>query len=363
MRVLSRTTIALTAVASAAVLTGATLPANAGSYHPPREHTLSEGVMAPFQIALNRGHVYYTDGFVGTVNKVTPGPDKVITSLQGEIAGVEFTPDGKTMAFASSSEAGSTLTIRRHGKRDVVADLGRYEEKKNPDGRVTYGIIRNGNKCAADYLAEATGGPSTYKGIVESHPYQVAYLGKGAWAVADAAANAVLRVNKWGRISTLSVLPRQPIKFTAAHVAAMQAPSCVKNVVYAFEPVPTDVERSSHGKLMVSTLPGGPEGPALGGRGSVYKVWPSGYARRVATGFVGATNLALAPRGTIYVTELFANRISKVSRWGKVSKAVDVERPAAVEFKGHTLYVGVMADQDFETGEVLAPGRIVKFRK
>jgi hypothetical protein len=359
MRILSRTTVALVAFTSTAALVATAVPATAGSKYPPRETTLAENVAAPFQIALSRGHVYYSDGFAGTVSKVSPGADKVVASVPGgEIAGVEFSTDGKTMAFASTTETGATLTIRRHGKRDVVANLGRYEEKKNPDRKVTYGIVKNGNKCAADFLAGATQQPATYKGIVESHPYQVMYLGRGAWAVADAAANAILRVNKWGHISTMAVLPRQPIKFTAAHVAALGAPDCVKNVVYAFEPVPTDVERTRHGKLLVSTLPGGPEGPALGGRGSVYKVWPSGYSRRVATGFLGATNLAVDRAGTIFVTELFNNRISKVSKWGKVSKALTVERPAAVEAHGKYLYVGVMTD--FETG---APGRVVRIRR
>ena len=360
MRALKRTTIALAAATSTVALVATAVPATAGSSHPSREETLAENVGAPFQVALNRGHVYYTDGFAGTVSKVSPGADKVVASIQGEIAGVEFTPDGKTMAFSSSSETGTSLTIRRSGKPDVVADLGRYEQTKNPDGRVTYGILKNGSKCAADYVTEAFQTEAgTYQGVKDSHPYQVEYLGRGAWAVAEAGGNTILKVDKWGHVSTLAVLPRQTIKFTAAHVAALEnAPSCLKNVVYAFEPVPTDVERTKDGKLLVSTLPGGPEGPTLGARGSVYKVWPSGHARRVATGFLGATNVAVDHAGTIFVTELFGNRISKISKWGKVSKAVTVDRPVAVEVTRHYLYVGVITD--FETG---APGRVVRIHR
>jgi hypothetical protein len=274
---------------------------------------------------------------------------------------VEFSRDGKAMAFSSGSAAGSLLTIRRAGHPDVVANLGEYENNVNPDGKRTYGILAGGNACARAFFAEVTGLDATYKGAKDSHAYQVAALPRGAFAVADAGGNDILRVSRTGHISTLAVLPRQPITFTQAQATALGAPDCVVGVTYAWEPVPTDVEVGRHRSLWVSTLAGGPEDPSLGGRGSVYKISKWGSIRRVAKGLSGATNLALGHRGNVYVTELFAGDIARVSRYGKVSKAVSVESPVSVEVHGHHLYVGVIGDIDEKTGEVKAPGRMVRF--
>lgn len=323
------------------------------------DRVLNTTAVAPFQVGLRHGQVYYTDGFAGTVTKLTHRGPKVIAHVKGgEIAGAAFS--GRRMAFASSGPAGTTLTIRRPGRRAIVADLGRYENTVNPDRHVTYGIIAGSTPCAVAAAKQATQLPATYKGIKDSHPYQVQALPHGAWAVADAAANAILRVDSRGRIRTLALLPRQPITFTAAQAHALGA-SCLKGVTYAFEPVPTDVERDGRGNLWVSTLPGGPEDPSLGARGSVYRINRHGAVHRVATGFLGATNLAVT-RGRIYVAELFKNRISTIRR-GRIVTAVSIARPLSVKATRHHLYVGQMADVDLETGKVNGPGGIYRFRR
>lgn len=360
MRVLKRTTVALTALATAAVLVSpGTADAAAGQKKWSR--TLNDSVIAPYQIALNRGHVYYTDGFAGTINKVTPGDDQVVASVQGELTGVEFTPDGKTMAFTSSTQAGSTLTIRRAGRPDVVADLGTYESTVNPDRKQTYGIQGYANQCAKDFFAQITELDPTYQGQVDSHPYQVGYLGRGAWAVADAGGNDIVKVDATGHISTLALLPPAPYTFTKATAAAVGAPECIAGVTYRFEGVPTDVERDQHGNLWVSSLPGGPEDDSLGARGSVFKI--SGRSvKRFATGFVSATNVAVTPGGTLYVAELFGNKVTRVFQHRKAT-VVRLDRSLAVEVLGRYLYVGQFGDLDFETGEVNAPGAIIKYRR
>ncbi len=327
---------------------------------------LNSTVLAPFQIAISKGSVYFTDGFMSTVNKV--GKDGASTVVVqgpegGEVAGVEFSSDGKTMAFASTdAEGNASLTIRTEGEDDVVADLSGFEAERNPDGKKTYGIIAGGNPCAEQALAELSGLDATYTGIVESHPYQVEYLGGGAWAVADAAGNDVLKVDKKGKISVIARLPRQPHTFTAEQVAALGIPECIAGVTYAFEPVPTDVEKDGKGNLLVSTLPGGPEDSSLGARGAVYKVNQStGNTTRVADGLLSATNLAVAD-GTIYVTELFNGRVARI-RNGKVSTAIEIASPLSVEVQGKHLYVGTMAEFNFETGEIIAPGSVQRFRR
>ncbi|MCW2820033.1 MAG: ScyD/ScyE family protein [Marmoricola sp.] len=355
--------VALAAVTSAGLVAAA--PADASGAPPGggRSHTgpggriLAESVLAPFQVSVHgMDHVYYPDGFAGTVNLVRPGADEVLARVQGEIAGVELTPDRRTMAFAGSTQSGTSLTIRRAGRPDVVADLSGHEGRANPDRRNTYGVRGAASQCAKDWLKQASGHDATYSGGLDSHPYQVAYLGRGRWAVADAAGNDVLGVERNGDVSTMAVLPPQPVRITEQMASALGAPDCVAGVTYAFEPVPTDVERDGRGNLWVSTLPGGPEDPSLGARGSVYKITPRGVVRRVATGFLSATNLAVS-HGDVYVSELFAGRVTKLHH-GRRTTVVEVPRPVAVEVKGHRIYVGQLADLDLETGAVNGPGSV-----
>lgn len=353
-------TASLIALAGAAALVVA---GSAGATADPSQQTLNHTVLGPFQIALSNGSVYYTDGFQGTVSKIAPGADPVIASVQGEIAGVDLSHRGRVLAFTSSTQSGTSLTIRRAGQKDVVADLSGYESSVNPDRHVTYGIIRHGNPCARKALSKLTGGPATYQGQVDSHPYQVTYLTHGSYAVADAAGNAILRVGPHADdISTIAVLPRQPVRITKAQAKALGAPDCVAGVTYAFEPVPTDVEKDGHGGLLVSTLPGGPEDASLGARGSVYRIAPGGRVSRVATGFAGATNLAVDREGAIFVTEHFAGKLTELFH-GHRSTVAEIPRVVSVEAQGHNLYVGQLADVDFSTNNVRSPGRIILIRR
>ena len=94
---------------------------------------------------------------------------------------------------------------------------------------------------------------------------------------------------------------------TAETAAAFGFPACSAGYGYSFEPVPTDIEVGTGGWLYVTSLPGGPEDPSLGARGSVLKIHPgTGEVRTVAKGLISATGLAVDRfTGTIAVTELF----------------------------------------------------------
>ena len=214
------TTVAVLSAGALALGAPVMAPASADNA-PSGARKLDGAALAPFQVAVRGGTTWWTDGFAGTITRMDQnGTKKVIAKVNGEIAGVAVS--GKQLAYTSSpNKSFQRLTIRRPGRAAVVANLKAYENNHNPDAGRTYGIISGGNACARQFFQQATGAPARYTGIKDSHPYQVEALPGGSWAVAEAAGNAILRVNSLGRISTIAVLPRQAItinkKMATAH--------------------------------------------------------------------------------------------------------------------------------------------------
>ncbi len=343
--------VAATVTTSLALLA----PAQTASAGHPRVTPLTTDVGAPFNLAVSSEGLYVADGFPGIVSRLTDGTlTPVVTDAPGT-AGVD--KHGGYLAYTTTVSdpqtdvtTASALHIMGPGGT-VVADTLAYENAQNPDQVNTYGI-KHPTQCQLDGL-----GPyAQYAGALDSHPYSVTAW-KDKWVVAEAAGNDLLLVDKAGNISTLAVLPPQPAVITADFAKSNGLdPKCFAGVTYGFEPVPTDVEVGRNGMLFVTTLPGGAEGPELGARGSVYRVNPwTGHVTRLATGFLGATNLAIGPRGRIYVAELFGGRISYV-RHHQPHAFVDLEGVVAIEQgpRQGELYAGTL-DLTF-TG----PGSIVK---
>jgi hypothetical protein len=355
---LRRRTLLLTTVAgvSTALALSATAiaPASAGSAR--SERKLDSSVLAPFQVAVRGGTVWWTDGFAGKISRLRNGHKKVVANVAADGVAVS----GKKLAYTvTPGNSFSRLVVRQPGHKAKVVNIRRFERTHNPDGGVHYGILSNYSQCAADFFNSQQPGSARYKGITDSHPYQVEALPNGAWAIAEAAGNNILKVNKHGKISVVALLPRQPITFTQQMVTAMGAPQCLVGVRYAFEPVPTDVERDGGGNLWVSTLPGGPEDPSLGARGAVYKITKHGRVIRIHGGFAGATNLAVW-KGKVYVAELFGGRISTI-RNGRIVTAQQVNSPVAVEATKHKLFVGQLAPGILGPTGPTGPGHIFRF--
>ena len=364
MRVAPRTASAvLTAAAlllapSAAYATGGSDPGPGGGDGGGAVGRLSDplltGLAGPLQIAVGdeRNDVYVAQGFGNTLTKLTKKSqrDYAVNGMDGidEAGGVVF------YTIRGEGEPGQQptfSTLLRWGRDGNVrswADLLYHETKTNPDKVNTYGFTSIPDDCAAQLPAEL--GPATYKGQVDTNAFGVLAAADGTAYIADAGANAVLAVTGKGKVRTLAVLPPQPTVITAAAAEGLGLPACAVGLTYRFEPVPTDVEMGTDGKLYVTTLPGGPESPVLGARGSVYRIDPaSGAFERVATGFLGATNLAIGDDGTIYVSELFAGRIAEVGDDGSPVPVAEVPSPSGLEYADGKLYVSYDV---FENGSV-----------
>lgn len=353
---------------------GASVGSTAGGApsRPLSVEVLTTDVGAPEQIAVHEGKVYVGDAIRSTVTRIGHPTPLATGPKPGEITGVDFKPDSYGMAYAAQdkSTGRGTVTIRHRGSSPVVADLTRFEQEKNPDGSVFYGS-RTTDPCVRDALAKLplpTPRQAGYQGPAEAHPYAVAAGAGNDWYVVDSSANDLLRVDDAGKVSLVAVLPGQPHTFTRNDAKALGLPACIAGVRYTFEPAPTDVEVGPDGALYVTTLPGGPIGLQLGARGSVYRVDPNtGDAKQVVTGLAGATNLALGPRGKIYVAELFDGQISMATPQpgrSKVPTATPVVRlrnVVGLEFDGGALYASTLPP-GFLKGDTTGNGSVVKIK-
>ncbi|MCB7136028.1 ScyD/ScyE family protein [Cellulosimicrobium marinum] len=337
---------------------------------PPAVTDLTGGLVGPLSLAAGwHGTTYVTQNFAGLLTAVDRDGEQSVLygSANGaEVGGVSF--DGlRTLTFTEteSDETGitgssvHTLRLDKKGAPSgaprLVLDTYAYEQKHNPDGKTTYGLRDTDPACVAQVPA---GGPISplYTGIVDSHPYATASL-LGTTFVADAGTNTLLSVSPFGKARTLAVLPAQPAVVTAEAAAGIGWPDCVVGETYWFEAVPTDVEVGPWGQLYVSTLPGGPEDASLGARGAVYTVDPwSGKVRKVASGFVSATGVAVSPTGTVYVAEMFGGRISQATSSGPRT-VVETALPGALEWTS----TGLLATTNVLPGEEGPPdGHLVR---
>ena len=335
--------------------------------YPLHVSTLTDQVKAPLQLSVSgRYGVLVGDAGASKLQQIRKGGalrTLVKGPQPGEVSGVDVNRRGD-IAYTSTNYAnGATaLTILRKGHKPVTADLSTFEKTHNPDKVNHYGTTTT-NACAIAFLKQAgvpvsSTGSLYYTGLVDSHPYSVAAV-DGGWVVGEAGGNDLLFVDNRGHVRLLAVLPPQPHIVTAADAAALHAPSCVVGIRYDFEPVPTDVEVGHHGELYVSTLPGGPEAPGFSPRGSVYRLSGNGqHLRRLATGFDGATNLALTPSGRVLVAELFGGRISTIEH-GRPAPVLDLPGVASIEFYCHALYAGVTGPTDAQ-GNPTGNGKVVK---
>ncbi|MBB1509677.1 ScyD/ScyE family protein [Tessaracoccus sp. MC1756] len=355
------------ALASATLL--ALVPAGMSQAAPPSSEptVLAGGLIGPLHLAVGPGHsVTVAESFAGKLTTVdrTGSTTSYVGAEGWDVAGVDYR--GSTLYFVESVGAGpdpspmvgSLKSIDAAGNVTTITDqIAQYEMDNNLDADVQYGLspeVAAANpECVAEL--ETVGFPAAYTGAdaeVDSHAYGLAVRGNTAY-VADAGANAVLAINlKTGSISTVAVLPPQTAEITTEAAEMLGVPSCA-GLEYAFEAVPTDLEFGPDGMLYVGLLPGGPEDPSLGARGSVHRIdVASGHHELYVDGLMTPTGLAFDGDGNLYVASLFGEGIYQVEAG---TKDVNLFLPAMmavdVDVKGSTLYA--------TTSALMPPGELI----
>ncbi len=360
------------AVGVSVLALAATLVTPAQAHRPRDPEVVTGGLVGPLTLAVgDRGDVFVTQTFANTLSRVdrrgevTTVHQLAASPEEGELVGVTY-HRGSTYHIETdyTGEVPTSHIVRtENGVRTVVSDdLWAHEIANNPDRSQRYGITNARGSCLDQLTAfeETAGFPIVnYRGIVESHAYQLE-VHDGTIYVADAAANAVLKVDEaTGAISTVAVLPGKTIKFTAELEAALEGqlggmdiPDCIVGKRFTAEPVPTDVQVGWLGGLYVSTL-GGSAGEVLP-LSSVYWISPdSKYTFEVAGDMHGATGLEVTPDGTVLVAEMFGGKVSAIPHGENAATTLfAADSPADVAVDGGTVYA---------TTGIFGEGALVKY--
>lgn len=362
-------TVAATAALALAATTAVLIPAADAAA--PKPKVLAKHLVSPLTAAIDDdGTAYVTQNFAGQLVKVRPGkkPKVVYAGKNGnEVGGVSVFHGKLVFTETASDDNGPTKSwvkwITPKGKVRTLANVRAYENRKNPDKSVAYGVRGISDECAAQWPTEQFG-PPTYTGVPDSHPYATLQTDEGTVFVADAGMNAVLAISPRGRIRTLAVLPVVPVEINAELAGGMGLPDCVVGETYYGEPVPTDVALGGDGRIYVTT-----EGGGLGEQmplGSVYAVTlRTGKVTKVTGGLFAPVGIAIAPSGTMFVSELFGGRIVKIKRGSaKVRTFAKVNMPAAVEWTSRGLYAttDVLVGPSEESPSTPPGGKLVRYR-
>ncbi|MDQ1048005.1 ScyD/ScyE family protein [Streptomyces sp. V4I2] len=218
-----------------------------------------------------------------------------VSALHGKVWGVEtYAPPEAGVPTAPPWNTLGKLLDLEHGKARIAADISAVEFRHNP-----------------------------HKASLESNPYAVLVLPDGRKIVADAAGNDLVVVSPGGRARPFTVFPDHD----------------------GNESVPTSLALGPDGTLYVGELNGEAAKPTA----RVWKVDPrTGRILGWKSGFGSIGGIAVNDKGDLYVSQLFAGRVTKVSHGKRTSVKVPFPAGVAVDPYDGKVYVSAwsIADRD-----------------
>ena len=247
-------------------------------------------------------------GKTGAVTQIRRGRQKTLArlpSMAGETGDEANGPNdvavsGRGTVFALigggppevSKLLGKLVRVRKDGSVRVIRNISAFERANNPDADVCYGLPSLELPCPPEEPSEMW-----YAGIVDSNPYGLS-LHRGGWLVADAGANAVLRVRRPGRTRVLSVLP--PVETTVPPLPFI--PEEFHGAALLAEPVPTAIVPGPDQAFYAAELTGFPFPP---GASTIYRIDArTGATTPYASGFTNVIDIAFDDDGDLYVLEI-----------------------------------------------------------
>jgi glucose/arabinose dehydrogenase len=179
----------------------------------------------------------------------------------------EFTGFGRLVHISPTALVPARANRPANAEWEFVADLGAYEIAENPD-------------C----------------GRIDSNPFALLATPSGV-IVADAGANALVRLNANGELSTIAAFPSRYTTPQGADCPAVPAdfPSTLPT-----ETVPTSVAVARDGSYYVGQLTGF---PLVVGAAKIYRVVPGSAPVVLHTGFTFIVSLAVDSAENLYVLQ------------------------------------------------------------